>query len=314
MTDKTNRSAFPGFQSPNYTQVPDELFDDLLAELSGAELKVLLYIIRRTFGFKRNADAISLSQMLHGIATKAGRILDRGTGLSKPTLLQALRSLSKKHIILAERRRSEERGDEPTVYKLNIAPSIDANRPRPVVKKLDQGVVKSPDTPVVKKADPQETVIQETELQLSNIRMASSQREEEEQETPAQERIDTPSVRKPETIGAVLQRRRKQTVADQEARQAIGSAIRDFARELGDKAPLKSSTTRALNLMQQANAPLSAFISTLYEARSITKERTTANGPGTIAKNRMSYFFAVLEDLLGLKVGSDDRDAPSHGE
>jgi hypothetical protein len=29
--------------------VPDQLFDELLVELSGAELKVLLYIIRRTF-------------------------------------------------------------------------------------------------------------------------------------------------------------------------------------------------------------------------------------------------------------------------
>jgi hypothetical protein len=43
---------FKGFLSPRYTQVPDELFDELMAYLSGAELKVLLYIIRRTFGFK----------------------------------------------------------------------------------------------------------------------------------------------------------------------------------------------------------------------------------------------------------------------
>jgi hypothetical protein len=52
---------FRGFLSPNYTSVPDELFDELLPELSGSELKVLLYIIRRTFGFKRDADTISLS-------------------------------------------------------------------------------------------------------------------------------------------------------------------------------------------------------------------------------------------------------------
>lgn len=44
---------FFGFKSPNYTTVPDELFDILLPRLSGAELKVLLYIVRRTFGWKK---------------------------------------------------------------------------------------------------------------------------------------------------------------------------------------------------------------------------------------------------------------------
>src|SRR5688500_16170261 len=82
----TSTSTFRGFRCPTYTMVPDELFDELLVELSGAELKTLLYIIRRTFGFKRDSDAISLSQMLRGIHTADGRTLDRGVGLSKPTL------------------------------------------------------------------------------------------------------------------------------------------------------------------------------------------------------------------------------------
>ena len=41
-TDHPTRPAFRGFQSPNYTMVPDEVFDDLMVDLSGAELKVLL--------------------------------------------------------------------------------------------------------------------------------------------------------------------------------------------------------------------------------------------------------------------------------
>src|SRR3954451_14557133 len=86
-------APFRGFKSPNYTPVPDELFDELLGDLSGAELKALLYIIRRTFGFKRESDTISLSQMLNGIQTREGRVLDRGVGLSKKTLLLVLRTL-----------------------------------------------------------------------------------------------------------------------------------------------------------------------------------------------------------------------------
>src|SRR6266496_5402618 len=113
-------SSFSGFHNPNYTMVPDQLFDELLVELSGAELKALLYIIRRTFAFKRASDNISLSQMLQGIRTRDGRVLDRGVGLSKKTLLLALRTLEERGIILTERRQSAEKGNEPTAYCLNI--------------------------------------------------------------------------------------------------------------------------------------------------------------------------------------------------
>jgi len=82
---------FKGFIIPRYTQVPDELFDDLMAHLSGAELKVLLYVIRRTFGFKKESDNISLKQISNGITTKEGEILDRGTGLSLSTVQLALK-------------------------------------------------------------------------------------------------------------------------------------------------------------------------------------------------------------------------------
>src|SRR5688572_10242430 len=119
MANNTPR-RFAGVTSPNTTQVPDQYLDELMAELSGAEFKVLMYITRRTFGFKKPSDTISLSQMLNGIVTRDGRRLDRGAGLSKKTLLQAITSLKAQQIILTERRRSATRGDEPTSYRLNV--------------------------------------------------------------------------------------------------------------------------------------------------------------------------------------------------
>jgi len=169
---------FPGFHKPNYTLVPDELFDELLAVLSGAELKVLMYIIRRTFGFKKDADNISLSQMLRGISTSDGRELDKGTGLSKPTLLQALRSLQEKNIIYTERNRSVENGDEPTTYRLNVGPKGTEIRDNDTrgKKTLPGGVVKKSYSPLVKKHDTQDRVIQKTEeSDNSNIRNKFSQ-------------------------------------------------------------------------------------------------------------------------------------------
>ncbi len=97
---------FDGFASPNYTQVPDELFDTLMTQLSDCELRVLLYIVRRTFGFKRTSDTISLSQMVSGITTKDGQVLDSGTGLSKSTVARGLKSLREKGVIVATRNTS----------------------------------------------------------------------------------------------------------------------------------------------------------------------------------------------------------------
>jgi hypothetical protein len=82
---------FAGFRAPYYTQVPDELFDTLMYNMGESELKVLLYIIRRTYGFKKQQDRISLSQFVKGIVTKDGKILDRGTGLSKPSVEKGLK-------------------------------------------------------------------------------------------------------------------------------------------------------------------------------------------------------------------------------
>src|SRR5215213_1472976 len=114
--ENTAAFVFAGFDSPNTTQVPDAFFDVVAPELSEAELRVALYIIRRTFGFKKDVDNISISQLVNGITTRDGRILDKGTGLSKPGVTKALRGLIEKEVILSRRNTSPEKGNEPTTY------------------------------------------------------------------------------------------------------------------------------------------------------------------------------------------------------
>ena len=111
---------FMGFSSPNTTAVPDDFFDVLAPNLSEAELRVLIYILRRTFGFKKESDTISLKQMVEGITTRDGRMLDRGTGMSKPGVMKGVKGLVAKGVILASRNSSPERGDEPTTYCLHF--------------------------------------------------------------------------------------------------------------------------------------------------------------------------------------------------
>jgi hypothetical protein len=109
-----------------------------------------------------------------------------------------------------------------------------------------------------------------------------------------------------EHIGRTLQTRlpvTQPTVDDAEVREAIESYIRDIAAKLHDEAPLKNSTTRAYNLYQRSGVHLSQFFNLLYDAekeanrRSATIKKLTSQG----FKNRMAYFFAILEDKLGLR-------------
>src|SRR6266508_5047024 len=87
---------FDGFSAPNGTFVPDDVFDVLMPELSEAELRVLLYVIRRTFGFKKNSDTISINQLIGGIKTRDGRVLDRGTGMSRQGVMRGVKGLLEK--------------------------------------------------------------------------------------------------------------------------------------------------------------------------------------------------------------------------
>ncbi len=149
---------FTGIKSPNYTQVPDVVIDMLMAGFSGAEFKALIYIIRRTFGFKKDSDYISLSQMVNGIKTRDGKIIDRGTGLNKDTVVNALKVLEGIGIIKKIKKRSPERGDETNYYTLNLS---DIERHTPVGKN-DRGCRKILHPPV-EKSDTQYTVLQQTD-------------------------------------------------------------------------------------------------------------------------------------------------------
>jgi hypothetical protein len=316
-----NRPAkFKGYASPNYTPVPDELFDEQLPDLSGAELKVLLYIIRRTFGFKKDSDNISLSQMLHGITTRDGRRQDRGAGLSKKTLLGALRSLEDQNIIFTERRQSPEKGNEPTTYRLNVlnGRTVEETTP-PLGEKLPQGGGgETTPSPRGRNSPIQETERQQTDISDSKLRMVapSVRSERTGNAKPAPRRSGSTQM---EAIGTTLSRRtRRATPAYDEDREVILAYISDFSREFSDRAPLKSSTTRALNLYRQSGLSREAFIAALYQARVVTKERTAAirgageEGTASGPKNKMAYYFSVLEDVLGLK--NDPASSPQHTE
>ena len=82
--------------------------------------------------------------------------------------------------------------------------------------------------------------------------------------------------------------------------------ITNFARELGDEAPLSSSVQRAYNLYQRSGLSIGSFTSLMYEARSTTQEysanikktRAGDTNPFGPPKAKMAYFFSILEKLV----------------
>lgn len=76
------------FWVPNSTQIPNQLLDEVVPEVSEAITKVLLVVCRKTFGWQKKWDRISITQL-----TKLTGLSDRSveaavTVLVKSTLLQ----------------------------------------------------------------------------------------------------------------------------------------------------------------------------------------------------------------------------------
>jgi hypothetical protein len=102
--------------------------------------------------------------------------------------------------------------------------------------------------------------------------------------------------------------RRGRPTGSSDERERLRPFLTDFARELGDEAPLAATITRTLNLFKAAGVPPEQWSDTLYQARGITQEHTAQirklagdGGDGIRRKNKMPYFFATLEQLVGLR-------------
>lgn len=74
-----------GFKSPNYTQTPNDLFDNFMRDMKESELKVVLCAIRKILGYHKEYDPISFTQFeemtglsREGVATGIAAAIERG--------------------------------------------------------------------------------------------------------------------------------------------------------------------------------------------------------------------------------------------
>lgn len=111
---------FPGFpperEDGKFWCYPN-VMDNFWCYLTGSEQRVLDFILRRTWGFNKNSDKISLSQFKNGVGN-----LDKGTGLSKKPVLRALKSLEDNKFIKIQRKKIvNEKLNETNIYYLVVS-------------------------------------------------------------------------------------------------------------------------------------------------------------------------------------------------
>jgi replication protein O len=126
---------------PNYTQIPNIIFDHWMNHLDSSTFKLLLFICRKTLGWHKNKDCLSLKK------------LEEGTHLSKTTITRCIRELESFGLIKKELHKNKYGDQDPNTYELIINEEVVQNLDNPV-QNLDnggspefrQGVVQNLDT------------------------------------------------------------------------------------------------------------------------------------------------------------------------
>lgn len=120
----------------NSTQVPNIIFDYWMNQLTPAQFKVLLCICRKTYGWHKIRDSISLSQ------------IRKMTGMSRQGVVNALTKLQDLELVKKDMNRDELGNNETNYYEIHLQLSVGGSQLSvpPLVNSVYQGVVNSVDT------------------------------------------------------------------------------------------------------------------------------------------------------------------------
>lgn len=114
---KKEKPVFPGFNTTfkGYSQLPNDWLDEITSQIDNvAELKIVLYVYRHTWGFQKKSDnpdepakhdeikKLTTDEFMHGRKKSDGTRMDRGTGLSKHSVIDGTRNAIKHGYILEE--------------------------------------------------------------------------------------------------------------------------------------------------------------------------------------------------------------------
>lgn len=110
----------------NHTQISNDFLDKYMCELTGAQVKVFLAIARKTIGWHKETDSVSISQLM------------KMTGISRQGVVDTISALSDKGIIIIDRSTSRKASNRYTINYENMSDGSQLSRPD-VVNSVDHG-------------------------------------------------------------------------------------------------------------------------------------------------------------------------------
>lgn len=138
-----------------YTKIANELIEALARiRIPGEAMQVLLFIIRKTYGWCKKEDVIPLSQFV------------TGTGMKKPTICRALKKLQSMNIIVIKKDNTiiKKDNDISTIYCFNKT----YNSWIPLSKKITN-IIKKDKEPLSKKIHSKDILSKETKYSCSEV-------------------------------------------------------------------------------------------------------------------------------------------------
>lgn len=131
---------FPGFELPktNFSKLPHQLIDALPLIETVSEMKVILYVLRHTWGFQEfdELKRITLDEFQRGRKRKDGSRLDKGTGLSANAIKDGI-ARAIKHRFLIQVSDGRDFGRSSHVYQLRVSNSDTVSDPDSQPSKVD---------------------------------------------------------------------------------------------------------------------------------------------------------------------------------
>lgn len=191
---------------PNTSAIPNILFDYWMFKLSPAEFKVLMCIARKTYGWHKNNDQISIRQ------------IEKMTGLHRSGIIKNIDSLTTLGLLNKIKSKTSDGDDAPNRYEVNVY-CVEGGS---LQNRL--GVGESVDPPVVYSVDPQKKDLTKERHTKENI-------------ARSEEKADDPPDRKPDSSHTPA----SPTVQAKVKRSSFQDSI-SFSPETGKLTGIDSST------------------------------------------------------------------------
>jgi hypothetical protein len=311
-------SPFAGFAqdsiSNEYFRVP-AIFLNLFAMIDNlAELKVVTYVMRHTWGFREfdQPKRITIDEFVNGRKHRDGSRMDSGTGLSKSAVLDGIqRAIAHGFIVCFVDDSDKARVKSYYALKMQSEEQKETEQPE-IAATFDSSATNSdavaPDDQLVDDCQEQEEYSQDYDPYANTIFSPNYQPQEQKifvseaepttttdvaknyhsgcQQPPRSEiELREPTCRTKEIRTACTPKSLEESIRylptpgqfpkpKEKAPAFVRNMLTDFSRDLGDCDHIGSNISQAAKIYRNSGMTEQEFIETLYEARATAKKAT----------------------------------------